>query len=133
MGLDNLWELPEGVESPTMDVNLCGGVFSGPNKYKCTSFRGKIYSDFIEVLSGISLYSERIEGEDIKKIRDALKQFKADIDEIPTGYKVLIQVRNTFPEVHPHYVDWSLLSLNDLITMFSAYAEIEGARLVSWY
>jgi len=133
MGLDNIWRLPEGVEHPTMSIVLYGGMFSGPGKDTCESFRGKVYSDFIEDLSGISLYQDSIEGEDLAKILSSLKQFKELTESLPPGYRLLKLIYSKLPNVSEDNVDLGIEGLDDLITMFSKYSSIPGAKLVSWY
>ena len=125
MGLDNIWRLPEGVEHPTMSIVLYGGMFSGPGKDTCESFRGKVYSDFIEDLSGISLY--------LAKILSSLKQFKELTESLPPGYRLLKLIYSKLPNVSEDNVDLGIEGLDDLITMFSKYSSIPGAKLVSWY
>ena len=133
MGLDNIWELPEGVEHPTMSVRLCGGMFSGPDEETCSSFRGKVYSEFIEALSGISLYQDSITGDELKVILGSLVEFKKTIEATPPGYRLLDLVNNKLESVSAERISWGLEGLDDLITMFSKYSDIEGSELVAWY
>lgn len=133
MGLDNIWRVPEGTEHPKMRVSLCGGMFSGPEGGACTSFRGKVYSDFIESVSGISLYQDSIAGDEITIILESLVIFKDRLESIPPSYRRLKFIRETLGDISTQDLDWGLSSLKDLITMFSEYENIEGAELVSWY
>lgn len=81
MGLDSFFrssnpEIPlEGVP----EVDLCGGICSAGD---ALSFRGKVYSDLIEAVSGHDLYEEEEQGEWVREIADALEdtEFK-DVDE----------------------------------------------------
>ena len=133
MGLDNIWKVPEGTQHPSMDVTLCGGMFSGPGEKTCESFRGKVYTDFIEDLSGISLYQDSIEGEDLATILSSLQEFKQLTESIPPGYRLLKLVYSKLPNVSEDRVETGIAGLDDLITMFSKYSSIPGAKLVSWY
>ena len=133
MGLDSIWHVPEGVEHPKLQVSLCGGMFSGPTEGKCTSFRGKVYSDFIQEVTGFSLYEDTLGGEDLKSIVAGLTSFKAGLDKAGPGYGRVIYLRDSLGE-HPNEVlEYGLDDLSDLLTMFEAYASIEGAELRSWY
>lgn len=55
------------VEVPNV---LCGGLFSGNGAGP--SFRGKVYNDIIENLTGVSLYQEEIPNETVKGMADTL-------------------------------------------------------------
>lgn len=133
MGLDNIWRVPEGTQHPSMEVTLCGGMFSGPGEKTCESFRGKVYSDFIEALSGISLYQDSISGDELEHILACLIEFKKSIEAIPPGYRLLNFINDRLESVPPDLLEYGLEGLDSLITMFSIYCEIEGAELVSWY
>jgi len=50
------------------DIQLCGGMLSGP----ADSFRGKVYDDLIERITGESLYQEWIPPETVKRMYEAL-------------------------------------------------------------
>jgi len=128
VGLANIWKLPEGTEHPSIKVNLCGGMFSGPGKDVCTSFRGKVYHDFLEALSGVSLYQDVISGPQIKEILTSLLEFKQQLEAHPPGYKLVLLIDDKVG-VHQEGME----DLDDLITMFSKYSKIEGAELVAWY
>ena len=133
MGLDNIWKLPEGTDHPKMSVNICGGMLSGPREQTCESFRGKVYSDFIEALSGISLYEESISGIDLYHILHSLVAFKEELESIPPGYRLLNFVNSRLESVSSEYIERGIEGLEDLITMFSKYSELKGAELLSWY
>jgi hypothetical protein len=49
------------------DLQLCGGIWSGGGP----SFRGKVYSDVVERVSGVSLYEEWIPPETVREMADA--------------------------------------------------------------
>lgn len=132
MGLDSIWKTPTG-EHPALSIRVCGGMFSGPGPETCTSFRGKVYADFIEALSGVSLYEESITGPRIKQILTGLVEFKNMIDNTSPGYKRLAFAAEKLKGVPQTYLEENIGGLDDLVTMFSAYAEIDGVELVSWY
>lgn len=133
MGLDNIWRVPEGTPHPSMEVDLCGGMFSGPGEKTCESFRGKVYHEFIEDLSGISLYQHSISGDELKDILSSLVEFKESLESIPPGYRLLKYINDKLDSVPTEKLVYGIEGLSDLITMFSKYCEIEGAELVSWY
>jgi hypothetical protein len=51
------------------DNNLCGGMFSGSG----ASFRGKRYNDYVEWVTGVSLYTELITSDIVKDMYISLK------------------------------------------------------------
>ncbi len=73
MGLDNYWILPKGKCHPTFKpkLRLCGGMFSG---HGVRSFRGKVYDDFIELVTGETLYQIMIPNKKIKKMAKLLEE-----------------------------------------------------------
>ena len=134
MGLDSIWHVPEGTEHPPLRVELCGGMFSGPSELTCTSFRGKVYAEFIETVTGYSLYEEVLDKEDISNIRHNLAQFKEDLSNAGLGYSRVAFLRDRFDHIlYEGSLEYGLKDLDDLITMFEAYSKIEGAELKSWY
>src|SRR4249919_4012400 len=80
MGLDSFWRAPEGADCVQphfeMELKLCGGMFSGNGE---GSFRGKVYSDLIEGVTGESLYQEVISNDTVRKMAAALQ----GLDEMP--------------------------------------------------
>lgn len=113
MGLDSFWEVPEGTKEPTFDppLRLCGGMFSGHGK---GSFRGKVYYSAIQEVSGVSLYQERMEPGDVKRIADALAAYEPT-EEWLERHNIL-----------------SMKEWNDLVRMFRGYADV-GASLLGWW
>lgn len=49
---------------------LCGGMLSGNGDG--ASFRGKVYSGYVQAVTGVSLYQEEIPSETVKKMADDL-------------------------------------------------------------
>ena len=133
MGLDSIWHVPEGVEHPKLQVSLCGGMFSGPSDGQCISFRGKVYSDFIQEVTGFTLYEDTITGEELEALVESLANFKDGLDKAGQGYGRVIYLRETFGKNPDESLEYGLNDLSDLLTMFEAYASIEGAELKSWY
>ena len=94
MGLDsyarnnNGSELTEEQEKLFDGIELCGGMFSGNG---CGgSFRGKVYNNFIQDISGVSLYTEELEVCEVTRIVEALEHYKDDVlseDCAPDLYK----------------------------------------------
>jgi hypothetical protein len=72
---------PETRPNMTVDIDhsafsevpnvLCGGIFSGNGA--SNSFRGKVYSDVIQYLTGESLYQELIPPETVRAMADSLE------------------------------------------------------------
>lgn len=112
MGLDSIWKMPDEQDHPVFEpnLNLCGGLFSG---FGQGSFRGKVYNDFIEYVSGVSLYQEEMENGDVRRIATALATY-TPTDADLKAYEI------TFDEVH------------DLYRMFTEYGDV-GATLVGWW
>lgn len=53
--------------------NLCGGLFSGGGN----SFRGKVYNEWVEFVTGVSLYQESIEPSVVKEMHEEMVKFLA--------------------------------------------------------
>ena len=112
MGLDSIWKVPDGVDHPVFKpaLNLCGGLFSGSGR---GSFRGKVYTDFIEQVSGVSLYQEEMTNQDVVRIADALSVYDPTDEDL----------NNYDPTVE---------EINDLSRMFTEYGDV-GATLLGWW
>lgn len=137
MELDNIWQLPEdSIEHPVITggrVYIAGGMLSGPGGGQCTSFRGKVYAEFIEALSGHSLYSDELDQEAIEEIAGALEEFQAEYNllEGRARYEFL---KNLFSDsVSAYRIETCLETLEHLTIMFRKYSEMEGVTLTSWY
>lgn len=133
----NIWVLPEGVEHPVITADrayICGGMMSGPgDSGQCTSFRGKVYADFIETLSGHSLYEDELDDSAIGEIADSLEEFQASIKPL-SGRELYEFLASRFEEtVNAYQMGDCLDTLEDLSTMFRKYSQIEGATLTAWY
>lgn len=100
MGLDNFWSA--AVEG---DFNVCGGMFSGHGN---ESFRGKVYSDLVERVTGVSLYEDSIDNGTILDMADKLEEAAKADPEGPGG------------------------EVTRLAQMFRAHADA-GHSLSSWY
>jgi hypothetical protein len=57
-----------------VDVQLCGGIWSGDAR----SFRGKVYADVVERVTGVSLYEEWIPPETVRTMAEAFSRCDAD-------------------------------------------------------
>ena len=111
---------------------------SGPNwnEETCTSFRGKVYSDFMQIVTGFSLYEESISGDELRSIAESLREFRDKLATLTPGYATLEYLDDLFGVRDFDNSDsliWGLKGLDDLINMFEVYSEIEGAQLRSWY
>jgi hypothetical protein len=49
------------------DIDLCGGMYSDGT----VSFRGKVYADVIELVSGVNIYEQLIPPEEVSVIAQA--------------------------------------------------------------
>jgi hypothetical protein len=49
------------------DIDLCGGIYSDG----MVSFRGKVYADAIDLVSGVNIYEQWIPPEEVRAIADA--------------------------------------------------------------
>ena len=58
---------------------LCGGLFSGHGG--CSSFRGKVYDDFVTYVTDETLYQEEIPNLTVHKMVAAMQEF---IDDNPS-------------------------------------------------
>lgn len=114
MGLDCFWEMPEGKEHPNFEppLKLCGGMFSG---HGSESFRGKVYAEFIEKISGINLYKD-LNNEQVREIAEVL-----EIKEVVRKNMIYLWEGDQNSKV-----------VNDLRRMFREYADA-GATLRSWW
>jgi len=80
MGLDTFAVLPQRVGTeeytpapdwPFAGIELCGGIFSGGSG--SSSFRGKVYNDYISEVTGVSLYQEYIPPARVREMALALE------------------------------------------------------------
>lgn len=112
MGLDCVWNIRlDNQHRPAFEppLNLCGGLLSGNGE---GSFRGKVYNEFIQEMTGHSLYSD-LSADDVADIADKLEALPED-----TKFSGLYEISNE--------------AFHDLRRMFRAYALI-GAGLFAWY
>lgn len=80
---------PEGIYGKLTDedkaafaaanINLCGGMLSGNGDDG--SFRGKVYDDLVQEVTGQTLYQELIDPETVKEMAQAL----AEVDPAIAG------------------------------------------------
>lgn len=121
MGLDSYWRKPadkEHTQPPVFEpeLRLCGGMLSG---HGAGSFRGKVYSDLVERVTGESLYQEVIDNATVCKMADALDKWEP-VPEPASIYGRQVQWAYTIEE------------LRDLKRMFRAYADA-GYELGGWW
>lgn len=112
MGLDNYWQLEDGKPANIDgEYNVSGGICSGHGNQ---SFRGKVYNSFVEKLTGVSLYSDVIDNDNVMKVADIL--------------------RNIEYEQAKKYFEYPIdeKEYEDFVEMWIAHA-MNGHRLVSWY
>jgi hypothetical protein len=99
-------------------VRLCGGIFSGGG----ASFRGKVYADFVEWVTGESLYSERIEHDVVVEMAKDFVKYEA------RGEKEF----NRFCTETGNVWDLNYNETLDLAEWFVIAAD-NGAEIVGWY
>ena len=142
MGLDNFWELPEGADEPTFEkeLRLCGGMFSGHGQ---GSFRGKVYADLVEAITGVSLYTEKIDNETVREMaqklaettyEEALEHDSWTMFSPEVWYNEDTEEEYYAFEEDPEYPNHEECKerWKDFQTMFMTYAEA-GAELTSWW
>ena len=121
MGLDNYFckdaIIIEEIEWP--DTHLCGGLLSGG----FGSFRGKVYDDYVEKITGKSLYEDSIDTNSVRemgrKLRDHVQQLEHDLvsdDE----------------EIHIGTFNITMKEAKDLATLFE-FAASHEMELIAWY
>lgn len=115
MGLDNYWVKPDSYKtfklSEAEGLNICGGMVS---EHGCGSFRGKVYNQYVEEITGVSLYQDRIYNYAVQQMAEALEGADCPADFIEQ-------------EDYDGQEEW-----NDLVKMFCLYADA-GADLVAFY
>jgi hypothetical protein len=112
MGLDSYWK--NGDESGHVDGNfkVCGGMMSGQGN---DSFRGKVYSSFVESITGVSLYQETITAETVQEMAQKM-----------TSLDAWRRLNNCL--IYKYHID----ELNDFIRMFQLHADA-GHSLIGWW
>jgi hypothetical protein len=73
MGLDSFWMNGEKEATIEGKFDVCGGLISGHGN---SSFRGKVYNNVVEAVTGITLYQEEIDPETIEKMATQLSNQK---------------------------------------------------------
>jgi len=112
MGLDNYWVDKEKKQASVEgNFKVCGGMLSGHGN---DSFRGKVYSDLIEAVSGFSLYTGYLDPATIQFIATRLEEYTYKAAKNNCSYEL------------------SEEEFNDLKRMFRAHADA-GHGLTSWY
>lgn len=113
MGLDNFFYEPEKPGVVEGDFKICGGMLSG---HGTSSFRGKVYEEMVSLLTGYSLYAERVDADELIEIANDLEA---------SGYE------NAKAAQDERY-GLEEKEFNDLIRMFRLHGEA-GHHMVSWY
>ena len=115
MGLDNYWKKSKD-EAGVIEgeFNICGGMFSGSGN---DSFRGKVYAQFVEDVTEVSLYGDpdtyEVPNETVKKMADDLEA---------------TEWRDSYIENY----DIEEQEFKDLVRMFRLHADA-GHYLYAWY
>lgn len=112
MGLDNFW-VDDSNEPGKVDgnYNICGGLCSGHGN---NSFRGKVYNSIVEKVTGVSLYSDKINNDQVVTMDEKLRHVSHEVAQSFSNYEVSDK-------------EW-----NDFQIMWHEHAKA-GHHLVSWY
>jgi hypothetical protein len=109
MGLDSFWKGSVGVTF-NPPLRLIGGMLSGNGD---GSFRGKCYADFVERVTGESLYQEVIKPEVVKQMAEKIAVQQWEEQEAGREFENEVEFK-------------------DLQRMFQAYAAA-GHSLCGWW
>jgi len=96
--------------------NLCGGLFSGGGN----SFRGKVYNDWVEYCTGVSLYEEEIPADTVAEMYTALSKL--------TNPVVFGEFNNS--GLNAYQIDFE--QAQDILEWFKVVND-EGASIVGWW
>lgn len=115
MGLDNYWKKSKDEAGVVEgEFKICGGMLSGHGN---ESFRGKVYAQFVEDVTEVSLYGDphtcEIPNETVKKMAEDLEG---------------MEWRDSYIENY----DIEEEEFKDLVKMFRLHADA-GHYLVAWY
>ena len=116
MGLDNIWMKSKDERGVVEgEFKICGGIFSGNGN---DSFRGKVYAQLVEDITGISLYGYTPDDYEITNevVRDMADGLEAT------------EWRDSYIENY----DIEEQEFKDLVRMFRLHADA-GHYLVAWY
>lgn len=106
MGLDTYASYSENKNLNWKGIELCGGILSGNGQ---GSFRGKVYADFIEAVTGESLYQESISNSVVKEMADKLATY-VKVNNAKTHKKWCIEENVTTWEISwkdaKHLAQW---------------------------
>lgn len=79
MGLDNFWVDPQGNPGVIEEgFKVCGGMFSGNGD---SSFRGKVYHEYVKDVTGVSLYDDVIDNDCVMEMANDLRNSLDEFDE----------------------------------------------------
>jgi hypothetical protein len=108
MGLDNYWmKNKEEAGNIEGEFKVCGGIFSGNGN---DSFRGKVYSRFIEDVTNEDLYQGMIPNETVKKMADDLDStewrdsYIVNYDIVEDEFKDLVKMFRLHADAGHHLV-----------------------------
>jgi hypothetical protein len=97
--------------------NLCGGLFSGGGN----SFRGKVYNDWVEYCTGVSLYEEEIPADVVEQMYKALSK--------QTNPVIFGEFNNSGCN-DTYQIDFE--QAQDILEWFKVVND-EGASIVGWW
>jgi hypothetical protein len=98
------------------DNCLCGGLFSGGGN----SFRGKVYDNWVEVCTGISLYEDEIPADTVAQMYDDLVKLTNSVNYEQFNKSGCNTYQISFEEVQ------------DLLKWFEVVKN-EGATIIGWW
>jgi len=97
--------------------NLCGGLFSGGGN----SFRGKVYNDWVEYCTGVSLYEEEIPADVVEQMYKALSNL--------TNPVIFAEFNNSGCN-DTYQIDFE--HAQDILEWFKVVKD-EGASIIGWW
>lgn len=96
--------------------HLCGGMFSGGGN----SFRGKVYNDWIEYCTGVSLYEEEIPADVVAQMYENLLKLTNPV------------IFGEFNQSGSNEYDIQFQEVQDLLNWFEVVVK-EEASVVGWW
>lgn len=96
---------------------LCGGMFSGGGN----SFRGKVYNDWVEYCTGVSLYEEEIPADVVEQMYKALSNL--------TNPVIFAEFNNSGCN-DTYQIDFE--HAQDILEWFKVVKD-EGASIIGWW
>ena len=117
MSLDCIWILPKNTKSPEKDMNQLDIKRSFFYANETLAFKGNLYSEWLELKLGYSLYEEMKKKEKIKEINLAINEYLKS---------------NNLESFKGEENELSIKEIKDFISMWNIMTSLE-AHLVGWW